>query len=315
MSNPSILKPPLKWVGGKTQIIHEVLATFPPQMNNYYESFLGGGSVLLAFLSYVKAGKISLSGNVYASDLNGNIIALYNNIKSHCEALVTEVTALQNAYGGITGTVVNRKATTVAQSTTSCESFYYYIRHEFNLLTPLDRLSVKGSAMMLFLNKACFRGIYREGPNGFNVPFGHYKQVRIIDESMHIHIISELIQNVTFRHQSFHQALDNTSTSNGDFVYVDPPYAPENANSFVGYTATGFALSDHEALFAACKQLATKGATFVMSNAAVPLVTDAFPGPEYETQVISCRRAINSKNPAARTNEVIIRGSPTTGLV
>jgi len=303
---PQILKPPLKWVGGKTQIIHEVLSTFPQDINNYYEPFLGGGSVLLAFLSYVKAGKIALSGNVYASDLNSNIIALYNNIKYHCEALITEVTVLQNAYDEITGTIVNRKATTVAQSITSRESFYYYIRHEFNRLTPPDRLSVKGSAMMLFLNKACFRGIYREGPNGFNVPFGHYKQIRIIDES--INNLSELIQNVTFRHQSFQQALNFEQPENGaDFVYVDPPYAPENANSFVGYTATGFALSDHEALFAACKQLATKGATFVMSNAAVPLVTDAFPAPEYETQVISCRRAINSKNPAARTNEVIIR--------
>ena len=87
-----------------------------------------------------------------------------------------------------------------------------------------------------------------------------------------------------------------------DFVYLDPPYAPENAKSFVGYTADGFKLEDHELLFKKCKELPCR---FLLSNANVPLVTNAFEN--YETIIINCKRSINSKDPSAKTNEVLIK--------
>lgn len=267
------VKPFLKWVGGKTQIIDDVMSLFPREFNNYYEPFLGGGSVLLALLTQRRNGLIKIDGTIYASDLNENLIGLYKQIQSNHNELISEV----------------KKLLEIPMS----ESYYYELRSRFNQ-TPKG--SIDASALFLYLNKACFRGVYREGPRGFNVPFGHYKNCSILDED-HIKKVSELIQEVIFTHHGFEDAL---KTDDNDFVYLDPPYAPVNATSFVGYTADGF--GKHAELFELCKNMKAK---FLMSNADVPLVREAFEG--YETKIVSCRRAINSKKPESRANEVLIR--------
>lgn len=289
------VKPFLKWVGGKTQIIDDVLALFPKEMENYHEPFVGGGSVLLALLSHKQ---IKVKGTVYASDLNGNLIALYKNIQAKPDELIREVKKLTDEFNKITGTEVNRKATSIEEAKTSPESYYFWIRSQFNSQT--DRTSPLTSAMMLFLNKTCFRGVYREGPRGFNVPFGNYKNPGILDEE-HIRIVSQLIKDVVFTVFPFTDSL--ARVKEGDFTYLDPPYAPENEKSFVSYTADGFDLDNHKKLFDLCKSLKGK---MVMSNADVQMVRDAFPSP-FDTKTIVCRRAIHSKNPESKTNEVLIR--------
>lgn len=296
-------RPFMKWVGGKTQILDDVLATFPKHMTNYYEPFLGGGSVLLGLLSAVKNGAIKLTGKVYASDLNSNLIGLYKNIQSQPDAVIQHVKALVAEFLPLNGTEVNRKATNLAEAKTSQESYYFWIRSRFNAMTKEDRAAPLGSAMLLFLNKTCFRGVYREGPHGFNVPFGNYKNPSVIDEA-HIREVAALVKDVEFRCCGFADALGGAVA--GDFVYLDPPYAPEDEKSFVGYTADGFSLDQHKALFALCTTLHGKGVKMCMSNAAVKLVCDAFPAPTWNTKIIVCRRAINSKNPEAKTNEVLI---------
>jgi DNA adenine methylase len=90
----------------------------------------------------------------------------------------------------------------------------------------------------------------------------------------------------------------------GDFIYLDPPYVPEKATSFVGYTAGGFQEEDHEKLFSRCQTLRLMGIRLLMSNSDVPLVRDTFDG--WEIKKVLCRRAIHSKSPDAQTNEVLI---------
>ena len=164
-------------------------------------------------------------------------------------------------------------------------------------------MEVKGSAILLFLNKTCFRGVYREGPHGFNVPFGHYKNPGVLEEE-HIKDVSDLIKDVVFRVEPFRESLQRVKA--GDFVYMDPPYAPVNDTSFVKYNVDGFGLEEHNSLFGWCRDLHKKKVLFVMSNADVPLVKEAFSGPVYHIESILCRRAIHSKNPESTVNEVLI---------
>ncbi len=297
------MKPFLKWVGGKTQIIDQVLAEFPREIDNYYEPFLGGGSVLLALLSEVKAGRIKINGKIYASDLNQSLIATYKNIQANPTQIITLTQHLAEQYQSCTGTDINRKPANIEDATTSQESYYYWIRKQFN--ATRDKKTPQASAMFLFLNKTCFRGMFRESSNGFNVPFGNYKNPGIIDPDQ-IQQISELIEPVIFRHMGFSDSLQ-PQLSPKDFIYFDPPYAPESATSFVSYTTDGFAIEDHESLFAMCDALNQHKIKFLMSNADVELVRDAFPEATYKVKIISCRRAINSKNPESRTNELLIK--------
>jgi DNA adenine methylase len=143
--------------------------------------------------------------------------------------------------------------------------------------------------------------MYRVGPNGFNVPYGNYKNPEILNRD-HITEIHRLIQNVEFECCDFSASLQRVLP--GDYVYVDPPYAPVNSSSFVGYTESGFDMDQHKALFGFLQETNKK---FMMSNADVDFVREHFRGAKYNIETVSCRRAINARNPESRVNEVIIR--------
>ena len=121
----------------------------------------------------------------------------------------------------------------------SKESYYYWIRNKYN---TIEKNTVECSALFMFLNKTCFRGMYREGPKGFNVPYGHYKKTPVIIKQQDLNTISELIKDVEFIHSDFRDSIKKIKPS--DFVYFDPPYAQENKNSFVDYVADGFTLEN-----------------------------------------------------------------------
>ncbi len=296
-------KPLLKWIGGKTQILDDVLRLFPTKIHNYYEPFIGGASVLISLLTAVATGTITLTGTVYASDLNANLIHFYRTVQHDPTALIGEVNVLQAEFARCGEGTVNRAPTTLEEAITSPESYYYWSRSRFNALKGDMRHSPLAAALFLFLNKTCFRGMYREGPRGFNVPFGNYKNPGIVDEAQ-LHSLSVLLKKVVFTATPFEGAL--AGAMKGDFVYLDPPYAPETDTSFVSYTSEGFAEKDHAALFALCHEMNKKGVAWAMSNAHVTHVMEAFPAPVYVTRVISCRRAIHSTNPGSKANEVLI---------
>jgi DNA adenine methylase len=245
----SIQKPFLKWVGGKTQIMDHILSRIPKNINNYHEPFLGGGSVLFAVLSLQKQNKITIRNKIRAYDANYTLIHVYKHIQTNKDELYKMVLRYLNEYDGITGTLVNRKPISIAEAKTSKESYYYWIRHMFN---HIQKDTVECAALFIVINKTCFRGMYREGPNGFNVPYGHYKKTPSIVSKSQLDHISELIKNVEFIHCDFTDSIKLAVC--GDFVYLDPPYAPENSKSFVGYVAAGFSIETHEKLFKETKK-------------------------------------------------------------
>ena len=184
------------------------------------------------------------------------------------------------------------------------ENYYYWIRSEYNKLSLPDKKGLVGSAAFIFLNKTCFRGIFRVGPRGFNVPYGHYKNPEIINHE-HLCEIHNLIRGVIFENCDFTDSL--SKIENGDYVYLDPPYAPETTNSFVGYTENGFNIENHTTLFNMIHKLTESNKKCLLSNADVRLVRDNFTDEKYNIISILCKRTINSKNPEAKAKEVIIK--------
>lgn len=292
-------KPIIKWVGGKTQIIDKVMDLFPNTIYNYHEIFLGGGSVLLALLQKIKDNKITVNGSINAYDINETLINLYKNIQTKPDEVLVEIKKIIDIYNGIVdGSNGNRKPCSLSEAITSQESFYYWIRKQFNNLSQTYKNTPLGTSYFIFLNKTCFRGMYREGPNGFNVPFGNYKNPEIINEE-HVKRVSILIKDVNFYCSNFESSFEKINKK--DFVYLDPPYAPENNKSFVGYTSSGFNLDQHNLLFNNCKKF-----NFLMSNADVDFVKEHFKDNNFIIKIISCKRSINSKKPDSKTNELLI---------
>lgn len=257
-----MVKPFLKWVGGKTQILDKLMDKAPKCIpGDYHEPFVGGGSVLFKMLETVE-----INGTVYASDVNPHLIKLYKAIQQDPETLIKETQEL---------------------SSETSELKYYEVRADF--------IDDPTPAQFLYLNKTCFRGLYREGPRGFNVPWGHYEDPKIIDPA-HIRLVSKLIQRVVFRTQSFEESLKGPFRPE-DFVYLDPPYM----NTFAGYTRRGFSLKDHELLFRIVKTLVPH---FMLSNSNCEEVQKYFEG--FPQCTLECRRAINSRNPGAIASELLI---------
>ena len=139
-----LCKPFLKWVGGKTQIIDNIINKFPCEMNNYHELFLGGGSVLLALLSLEKEKRVIIKGKIYAYDINATLINVYRNIQKNKEELFTHILTYVKEYDSIEGNIINRKPLNIEEARGSKESYYYWIRNKYN---NMDKNTVECSAL------------------------------------------------------------------------------------------------------------------------------------------------------------------------
>ena len=274
----TVQKPLIKWVGGKHKLLHHLLTKFPTTINNYHELFLGGGSVLLGVLSAQENKKITIKGKLYAYDSNPVLIGFYKAIQSNWKELYDTIMKIKKA-----GEKVDDK------------EYYYYIRQLYNSRDDTDMARI---AEFVYLNKTCFRGIFRLNKSGgFNVPHGNYKNPKIADP-IEFEKVSKSIQNVEFICSDFE---DVNIRSKKDFVYMDPPYVPEKKDSFVAYDKVGFTEEKHNALFDKCIKMKCK---WMMSNSNTEPVREKLK--KFNIVKIDARRAINSKNPAAKTKEVVV---------
>jgi DNA adenine methylase len=305
--NNTSIKPILKWVGGKTQILDIILPDFPKEISNYYEIFIGGGSVLIGLLTEIKNKKIKVNGTINAYDINEPLIYVYKNIQNNHLELYNKIEELIKEFNKLDGIIINRNPENITEAKTSKESYYYWIRKSYNKLNKEEKKSILGSAYFIFLNKTCFRGLFRLGPHGFNVPYGHYKNPEIIN-LIHLEEMSKLIKDVIFECIDYKICLEKISKKidKNDFIYMDPPYAPENDKSFVSYTETGFNKENHLKLFEIYNNL-SKELKLMMSNSDVKLVRDNFSSEVLNIKSIVCKRKINSKNPESKTKELIIK--------
>lgn len=293
--------PFLKWIGGKSQILDNVLQKFPKNINNYHEIFVGGGSVILGLLS---DDMIKIEGNIYAYDINKNLIITYNMIKNKPKKLIKQLGKLNKTYYSIETMNGDRRLIDKKNSVKSKENYYYYIRNCFNkeiIKEKPDEIMI--ASYMIFLNKTGFRGLYRMGPNGFNVAFGNYKKPNIINIEQLLEL-SKVFQKVEFKNISFEESLKLKNFKTNDFIYLDPPYVPENNKSFTRYNIDGFTLEKHKKLFKMCHKINKKNIRFLMSNSCTKMVKDSFKN--YKIDEIVCKRKINSKNPDATTKELLI---------
>ena len=281
-TNSNLIKPFIKWVGGKSEILNDVLNKFPTQINNYYELFLGGGSVLFGILNLIEQKKITIDGKIYACDYNEKLIYVYKHIQNNPLELSKRIDNCMEYYN----------------DADDKQKIYYWFRNMYNNLKTGD---IDKSALFIILNKLCFRGLYRENKKGeFNVSYGNYKKPLIPDLKTILNI-SVSIQKVIFNHKSFIDVVNKPKK--GDFVYTDPPYLPID-NDFVNYTSSGFNKDMHDTLFKSLKQYKSKKIKFLMSNSDNKKLYDIFIKCQIHKIIVS--RRINSKKPNSKTYEVLI---------
>ena len=281
------VKPFFKWVGGKQDSIHILNKKLPTVFNNYHEIFLGGGSVLFSILSLIWQKQILIKGNIFAYDKNEDLINVYCMIQTNPDLLNNYLEFYSEQY--------------LKYKSLDKKKFYYlWIRSKFNNLSlnTIDR-----AALFIFLNKTGFRGIYRVGPNGFNVPFGNYSNPAIIFNKTALTMLSFFIKDVTFKVTSFESSLGKCAT--GDFIFMDPPYVQVTPTTFLSYTKDKFSLKKHLELFRLTILLVQKRCSFLMTNADVMLVRDNFKN--YTIDSILAKRRINAKTPQSTALELYIR--------
>ena len=171
-------KPFLKWAGGKTQIMEPLVSHFPETIHNYYEPFIGGGSVAIRVMQLIQEGQINHTGGIYLGDYNQNLILLYQYLKDDLHSLVAKLRYYCDYYNSAPSLEREKRhryqvshLDSIAEVASRGRDYlYYYFRELYNHpeTDPLSR-----AALLLVLNKTCFRGLYRMGPNGFNVPYGN----------------------------------------------------------------------------------------------------------------------------------------------
>lgn len=288
-----MVKPFLKWVGGKSKLLDIIIEEFPEEIDVYYEPFLGGGSILFRLLEENKEVK-----KIKVNDINKPLIELYKIIKESPEEFMEEMDKIIEEYNNLEDVKYPKrhkfKSTTKEDAKKGGKvSMYYYYRDEYNKTKD----NMYKSVLFLFLNKTCFRGLYRESKNGYNVPFGNYKNPSFYDKENILDCSSLLNKcGVEFYSEDYTTFLKDVNDK--DFVYLDPPYYPLNKKSFTKYQRGDF--QGHEELVGVCKGIKR----FVHSNSKCEFNLEKYK--EFKIKEQKTVHSINSKRPGKGVKEIMI---------
>lgn len=289
-------KPFLKWAGGKGQLLKEIAAFYPFEKFNitkYAEPFVGGGAVLFDILN-----KYTLD-EVYINDINYELINTYRAIK---ETPYDLIEILQHYQDDFTPLEQEQR-----------KDYFAIKRNRFNELKSActEKNKLELAALMIFLNKTCFNGLYRVNKKGqYNVPMGKYKAPLICDEK-NIKILSNKLKCVNINYGSYKNCLEFVDAHT--FVYFDPPYRPlTDTASFTSYTEGCFNDDDQKELAELVNMVDQKEALFLLSNSD-PKNTNKEDNffddlyADYNIKRIQANRMINSKaSGRGRITEILV---------
>ena len=260
MANNKLISPFLKWVGGKRQLIPEIIKVVPKKYSVYYEPFVGGGALLFHLQPK----------NAIINDCNEELINVYNVIKNNVDELIESLKIHKNT------------------------AEYFYELRSLDRTDYFDNYSlIEKASRIIYLNKTCYNGLYRVNSSGeFNSPFGSYKNPNIINE-ITLKAVNKYLNNnnVTILSGDYANALNNVDK--GGFVYFDPPYHPiSETSNFTGYSQGGFNSEDQVRLKTICDDLTHRGIKFLLSNSNAPFILDLYE--KYHKHVVKANRFINS---------------------
>jgi len=276
MTGNKLVRPFLKWAGGKRQLLPEIKKYVPKHYKTYYEPFLGGGAVLFELQPK----------NAVVNDSNSELINCYKVIIDALDDLFVDLKTHKNE-----------------------ESYYYDLRERDRSVTYKDDYdAVKRASRIIYLNKTCYNGLFRVNSQGqFNVPFGRYKNPNILDEAV-LRAANKYLtsNNVNILNTDFEEAV--REAKKGDFVYFDPPYDPVSSTaSFTGYDVNCFDKNEQKRLKEVFSELSHRGCKVLLSNAYTEFIIRLY-SDDYKIEKISATRAINSNAlKRGRIPEILVR--------
>jgi len=249
-------KPFLKWAGGKRQLLSQLEARFPADLINgeitrYAEPFVGSGA--LFFMIY----QTYPIKECFLADINSELILVYKTIQADVSGLIKRLGKIEKQYLDL--------------DSQQRRDFYYQVREEYNQHAQFTQYInfetdwILRAAQMLFLNRTGYNGLFRLNSKGaFNVPFGRYKNPRILDDE-NLRRVAELLKDISIQSGDFEQIAD--FVNNQTLVYFDPPYRPISTTAhFTSYSKERFDDAQQLRLADFYRFLDSKGAKLMLSN-------------------------------------------------
>lgn len=277
LDNRMTLRPFVKWAGGKTQLLDKLYSLMPREFNNYYEPFVGGGSFFLS-LTPTKG---------VINDFNSELICAYKCFQD------------DKLYNNLINELIKHEKN-------HSEEYYYQIRSKDREPNFSNLPIYVRAARMIYLNKACFNGLYRVNSKGlFNVPSGKKAKVTAFDKDNFESLKKYFTNNdITILNGDFAEAVKEARE--GDFVYFDPPYDTiENKNSFTSYSKNDFGKDEQRRLAKIYKELNGRGVKVMLSNHNTTFINELYS--EFKIHIVNAKRMINSKaDGRGNVEEVII---------